>query len=379
MAVCSFIGHEEVYDADIGSRVQLAINQIVENQDSVEFLIYPHGEFYNICLLAVLRARTYQPQKVTITLVVQEGHQFASALDYLTDKTVSLYFEPPKKTDATFLHKKMLRWLIDNSTHLITYIYDRLYDPDNRLPKKQPVPKLISVSTPETEAAILEAVPHMREQEQIVFQRVQEDYTLKAIGQVLGVSYERARQLLYLGCRTIRKHLRHRWRECRTSEQRRRKHTCGLFALGEVSQGSLDRFKNVVDFLETTYGVGCFYVDQGLARSEYISALTEYSRKFHITAMVYDQLLAGSGDMLNDLAKLLCPPCHAMGCVSYADPKSITGSFCVIADLMERMDFCICDLSAMPHAERIRTYAAHTNRTVLLDMGGVNTGMGDEG
>lgn len=83
--------------------------------------------------------------------------------------------------------------------------------------------------------------------------------------------------------------------------------------------------------------------------------------------------------MLNDLAKLLCPPCHAMGCVSYADSKSIIGSFGVIADLMERMDFCICDLSAMPHAERIRTYAAHTNRTVLLDMGGVNTGMDGQG
>lgn len=372
MAVCSFIGHEEVYDADIESRVQLAIDQIVESHDSVEFLIYPRGEFYKKCLLAALKARTCQPQKVTITHVNCTTNEYTSALSCMADKTVILHFEPSKKADAALPHRKMVRWIVRNSTHLVACVYDWLYDPDCRLSPKKSAPEIINIATPETKAAILRVAPLMKEREQIVFQKIHEGHAMKEVGKALDICPERVRQILWQGGKTIRKHLRRRYHQNLTSAQRQGKHTCGLFALGEVTPESLERFKRVVDFLATAYGVNRIYVDQAFARSDYIFLLAKSSQKFHITAMVYDQLLAGSGDTLNDLAKLLCPPCHAMGCVSYADPKSVAGSFGVIADLMERMDFCICDLSTMPHAERIRAYAAYTRKSVLLDMSNID-------
>ena len=40
----------------------------------------------------------------------------------------------------------------------------------------------------------------------------------------------------------------------------------------------------------------------------------------------------------------------------------------MIADMIERLDFCVCNLSATPYAEKIREYAAQTKRGVLLDI-----------
>lgn len=70
MAVCSFIGHREIFDADIESKLQTAVDTLVKEYESIEFMIYPRDRFYHFCLLAVLRARTFNPEKVTIAIVL---------------------------------------------------------------------------------------------------------------------------------------------------------------------------------------------------------------------------------------------------------------------------------------------------------------------
>ena len=41
MAVCSFAGHKEVYDADMASKMQTEVDRLVKENDAVEFLVYP--------------------------------------------------------------------------------------------------------------------------------------------------------------------------------------------------------------------------------------------------------------------------------------------------------------------------------------------------
>ena len=72
MAVCSFLGHRHIYGHDVQLRLQAAVNHLVEENDSVEFLLYlwkSTEPFYALCLLAALRAKQCAPQKVTLTLV----------------------------------------------------------------------------------------------------------------------------------------------------------------------------------------------------------------------------------------------------------------------------------------------------------------------
>lgn len=66
MAVCSFLGHRYICDPNVRLRLQAAVNQVVEENDSVEFLRYTWGSkepFYDLCLLTALRARQCAPPK----------------------------------------------------------------------------------------------------------------------------------------------------------------------------------------------------------------------------------------------------------------------------------------------------------------------------
>lgn len=69
IAVCSFIGHHDVYDVDLQFRMQETVDRLAAEHEAIEFLVYPGGRYSYVFLLAVLRARTQYPQKVTITFV----------------------------------------------------------------------------------------------------------------------------------------------------------------------------------------------------------------------------------------------------------------------------------------------------------------------
>ena len=94
----------------------------------------------------------------------------------------------------------------------------------------------------------------------------------------------------------------------------------------------------------------------------------------HITALVGGGALSEDADELDTIKAALCPPCHAVGYVSSIDSENSADDFEVIADIIERADFCICNLSATPYAEKIREYAAQTKRAVLLDISRFNDG-----
>ena len=378
MAICSFVGHRDVYDVDIQSRMQAVVDQLLIEHETVEFLIYPDGAFSCVFLLAALRARTNYPQKVTITLVSQYSspRQMGNAEQsycYISDKLVTPDIPASKKDDPTMGHKRMLQWIVQNSTHIISYFYDTLYDPDSQ-PVKYSKPLEIDLTTYETEAAILTAVSLMTEREQVVFQKMCEGCTLKEAGSAIGVKTERTRQILQHGCRTIRTELRRRYSKMLTAGQEPENRTCGLFALGEATYDSLTCFKRIMEFLISDYNANSIYVEGSYAHSGFLFALVDNSVSFmsrnkaHVTGLVGGKSLSENDDDLDAIKAALCPPCHAVGYVSRVDSSDNPHDFDVIADMIERTDFCICNLSTTPHAEKIRKYAAQTKRTVLLDI-----------
>lgn len=167
MAVCSFAGHKEVYDADMASKMQTEVDRLVKENDAVEFLVYPvypSGMLSYFFLLAALKARTQYPQKVTITCVIYHGPEAEMSgedltYSYMSDKVITIDLENTKKRDPTIGYKRMLKWISQNSTHLITYFYDTIYDPGNHLGKIPETLEIISLTTHETETAMGDSRP----------------------------------------------------------------------------------------------------------------------------------------------------------------------------------------------------------------------------
>lgn len=371
MAVCAFLGDRDVYDAGMESKLRAAVTQIVVENESVEFLLYhiSSDSFFNCCLLSALRARTCYPDKVTITLAVcnneynryiQEG--WSPAPDCMIDRIISPEFPDTQRRDSNMSYKQIMQWIIKHSTHIICCIYDRLYDSECcALRAKIPsTSEVINITSPEMEQAIEAAILLLSEREQYVFQARANGCSHKDTGQMLGVCKENVRKILHQGCRAIRKNLKIKNVTVQVT------HSCALFALGKATHESLDRFNSIADFLICS-GTNRFYVEHTYSRSAFMSALSSKHpvyRKISITVIT---------DGNDDLDVVLLPPGVAIQCISDVASANGAGSSCAITDMINRADFCLCDLSSVDNAEEIQQRIRKSKRAVLLDMGKICT------
>lgn len=139
MAVCSFLGHRHIYGHDVQLRLQAAVNHLVEENDSVEFLLYlwkSTEPFYALCLLAALRAKQCAPQKVTLTLVADRleleqrlADKWTHPLFFIADRLLPLSVS--KDRNPLKVLKRTVQWMVKQSTHVINGFYEDLFDRDD--------------------------------------------------------------------------------------------------------------------------------------------------------------------------------------------------------------------------------------------------------
>ena len=389
MTVCSFLGHQDVFDADIEIRLQAAVDEVVRENETVEFWLCPDKAFFNCCLLAVLRAKKQNPQKIGICLVADEydyrklmRQEPGSVPACMFDKVILCRNDDGKSSNDTMPYKTLLRHVVQKSTYVITYLYPRLYEAENHILSfavKNPKIRILSVTSLETERAIIENAAKLSEKEQRIFHKMNERCTLKEAGASLGVGQERARQILRQGCRTIRCNL-----ELQFSKESTRigntNRACGIFALDRENYKLMKRFKHIVDFLAAAFRVKRFYIEQPYANSGYMIALKEWQppfRTFRITA-VTDEEMFSEQNRDDDLNTRFCPPCDAVSCVSWPDAEYHAAGLHIIADIIGRSDFCISNLSAIAQIEKLQQYICQQKQTIFLDIGKADIVSGNE-
>lgn len=375
MAVCSFLGHRYICDPNVRLRLQAAVNQVVEENESVEFLHYTWGAkepFYDLCLMTALRARQCAPQKVTLTLVATRselnGHLAGSPLASLVDRVLPISVSADN--DPIMAMKKSLHWMAKHSTHIINGFYEDLFDTDDLaldLARRKEDVQIINIAAPELERAILACSEQLPERERVIFQTRKSGCTQKETGKQLGLTVSRIQQIE----RGINKQLREMLGATglRTPIAHRKPWICSIFALGGADYKNLSFFADCVRFLTARYPIDQFCVEAEAVQSGFMFALQQSMPLYHkipITAVVWD---AGSGqdDMEYDLKADFCPPCdraESIGGVPAADSRIRT-----ILELMDRSMFCICDLSASAYAQQILTHIPQTGQAVLLDIG----------
>lgn len=133
MAVCSFLGHSQIYDTEIDSMLEDAINRIVDENGKTEFLLYLCNDFYNRCFLAVLKAKARRPESISITLVPSKESEGKQNTGGVPDCLIDRIIYPDKDDYDSPGHKKIMRWLLRQSTHLVSCLYKTLCEPENRI------------------------------------------------------------------------------------------------------------------------------------------------------------------------------------------------------------------------------------------------------
>jgi len=378
MAVCSFHGHKDIYDADMDTMLQSSVNQIVAKNKSVKFQIYHHGQFSERCLLAALRAKAQNPQKVTICLILSNAYyedyiqQYNVSIPFcMVDKIITHNTPAATERDYSIPYKKTMRWMIENSTHLVSYVYQTLYEYESRLlefAQQTKNVKIISVTRDETKEAILKYAAFMSEKERDIFTRRNKGEKQTAIAKALGLTHERSRQVLQHGCRTIREKLRWNWyKRIANAEQ-----SCSIFNVGEITDEAIRVFKQIIRFLVVAYGIKKFYVEYSCVRPDLICVLREQSTPFnqiHITALTDGRI----ADDLKDITDGACPPCDVVECIGRVDSENGSDPLGVIAEMVERSVICICNFSALSSSEELQKLAAQ-KPTILLDLGKTYTG-----
>lgn len=381
MAVCSFLSHESIYDADIEDRLQAAADQVVNENESVEFLLNNKGRIFYDCLLAALRAKARRPQAVTIT-ITYHGYRTTDGedtiLSQIADKILTFNPEIKQNNSNDLFQTEMWQWIIHQSTHLITCLYDKLCEPENQVldyakaRDESGALTIINIASPETEQVIVDSIQLLSNQEQTVLHNVIEGNTLKEAGKMLGIRLGQTRQILEHGCRKIKRQLYQRCLRIQDAEQEKRRRICGIFAMGNATYESLVQFDKIIQFLSSLYQVKHFYVEHTLAHSCYmfpLMHLSSISQPIHVTVVTSEELLAQMDCDPDTVVQAFCPPFSAVSCVNSAGSGHNTGFGEIIADIMEHSDFCICNLSAAPNPENIEKYNRLADGQVLFDIG----------
>lgn len=376
MAICSFLGDDSrIYDVDICSLVQTAVDQLVAENGEVNFLIHLHSGFYNRCLRAVLNAKARQPQNVTITLILNEERyqeymrMESSNLPYcMFDKVVvppiTLRRKAGQGTAASPF--QLMKWMIQNSTHLISCLYEAFFEAENRFlefARKIPSLEIISLTNPETEQAIIENISLLPDRKREIFQNQIEKHDIGEIAKVLGITQKRAIQILHDGRRILHGNMISRYNRMMRQLEKKQRFSCSVFALGKPTYEALCRMEYIVSALNSFFNVQKFYIEQ---------AQTHIAFTYVLKRLSLDPsklFLAGVTDKEVDLENEdpnYCAPCNAVIRIT-RDQCANADNLGIIASMIELSDFCICDLSSTPLADEICEYAARGGGTVLLD------------
>lgn len=390
MAVCSFLGHWNVYDADIEYRLQAAVDEVMRQNESVDFWLHPWGEFFNYCFLAVLRAKTRSPQTVRICLIVSESQydeiiqQKAGSVPACMFDEIRMYrVEHTQHRDWMIPYRMLQRFMVQKSTYIIKYIYKKLYDTDRKIldfSENRQATEVISVSSAETERIIMEHIGLMPEQEQHVFQKIDGGCTLKEAGAALGVGKERTRQILHHGCAILKKSLERRRNRVRATLGGQ-EYTCGIFALGRESYSLMRSFQCVIDFLTSAYQVKKVYIDQRYAESGFMMILKgwyPFRSKVHVTAVTDEEAFAASGREDDGLRMRFCPPCDAVRYIGWPGMEDGMDGRATIADVIERSDFCLFHESFARLSEEQRRAICQKKTVIFVDIGKKSSILGVE-
>lgn len=237
MITISCFGHWDIFDENITEKMECALEKLFLLDDAFQFLFIPQLEgIEKICLKLVHElAMKHSDKKITTTLAgwsnqfenladfqeIDDAHYLAlwklahpnlcSKFDHVV---LPLGFK--QFSDGIAEGRRLRKWVIQNTNVLLSYEYTNFSFEKQQIHAliekkvKNGTLKIIDLTVKSTEDTILKLLPILTEQERLVRIHSLEGKSKKEIAELLGVSYERVRQIQYHIGRRLREALAER-------------------------------------------------------------------------------------------------------------------------------------------------------------------------
>lgn len=144
---------------------------------------------------------------------------------------------------------------------------------------------------------------------------------------------------------------------------------CSIFSLGTVTHESVVSFAKAVELLADVYFVRDFFITLDSCYPEYLERLKEFQNKYNekvkITLITH---YSAEANLTNSKFFGVFPPCNNVENIDTKAKYLRTQNIRVIKTLIDRSDFCICNLDGTIFAERIKKFVRKAKKVIMLDL-----------
>ncbi len=269
LIICSFWGHQTLYDLDLADRVQNAIAQVVAQDDEIEFRLFSTGSFAPICLSAAMEAKQrYRNKRISLVLIRMPRPDTAAWADSTDPLPPLCAFERILQTAPCHNAQEALQvihHLLRQSHYLIRYWYAALSEPQLLQLSIPAHCRVLDLADAQTAQAITDDYCQLSEAERLVVEATDRGLSLSAACTQLHLSLSITRQLHHAARQKLRFTALSRMARQFIANGPDSHKTCGVLSLrttDEIAPALLDAFSQIVQFLILRLHVTHFLVEQ---------------------------------------------------------------------------------------------------------------------
>lgn len=408
MKVCTFLGHDDVYDTNVYEKMIEAITEIVEQEERVDFWIYGNESirfrketFNDYCFEAVEQVKQQNPTKpITITKIVkyEDEDAYNPMLDqykigvppcFIDTILPAPSFPNPRKNDVTVIPKKIRRWVIEKSDIVICYLYCDFHDTKSSILKgaRKQGKIIYDISDPKTAAYISREIRKKDDKIKSIMVGLSEEKTQSELARQLNLTTQYLRKMMHRCSFELRKQTIRRMLNLREREQYDKirnsipgavikEQTVSVLNTGTISSEKKAAFIQAVEYILYSGSITEVDILNDNVCSEYADILAKIARRFAVVQTVgithFEEQRSMTREEWHNAASPLCPPYHAVYNIdTYTDDPKKQMQIAV-HELLRRSKYCICSLDDPELAEIILSDMDARRTTLLLDISKTN-------
>lgn len=211
MAICSFLGHSEVYDRNMAQRAEEAVLRLAEREEELQFLFSARQDspFHRACWQGVQKAKERYPEKKFLVRLLAEEEEKPRLEAWIRqrhipiDQVMAPVRQPGPAAGAgrslTAALREIARWAIEHSDCLICYIYEEFDPPKARLCRyaRQNNVELVQIANGAIRQRIASERQKRPAQEQFALAQKQAGRSYREIARLMNLSDYRIRAMVH--------------------------------------------------------------------------------------------------------------------------------------------------------------------------------------
>ena len=392
---CTFYGLRSIYDVDLRDQMHDAIKKVVEEHESIEFLIYLKDSVNLMFLTEAMLFRTSHPEK-NIKLIKVGAPDDEHPVNENTMKRLSFlnrydpdlplglfdglviadeYSGKAKKDNPGYMMHRVhsiQRWIFAQCDIIFAYDYAAFADSENfelDMLRRNKDKTVIELGSKQTEERIIELAEGLDEKRRDILKRLWEGASYAQIAIKYGVTGTAIKKTASKASREIRESLRRDYLRATRRDEEAKPEACGLLGFGMQSNAYIHDIVIVLRFLGAAFNATDVYVEHEICFSDIAGAIfpqKSLSYREHRLIAVLDPKHAVEGVVG---VNAYVPPYHSMSFVSDYDVDAEISKERMYDHIAERCRFIITDFSEVKNKDTL-LLSCKKHGTSIIDIAG---------